>query len=212
MGLVDDIVKPSECFLGMCLPVTREAFLACLQEGSNTSYAKIRRQVLNFNPEALWELDHLPLVQLFMKKKEELEKLGVTVCVNFNTRDVPQIENFKVATIFAHHDDSISQVEMADGLQPVTTIMEHFPDAYDKILDLTLCRSIPLQTAIRTRFKKCLVVANKLEANPEFRLLCYSKAISYLQSADMSYVDAISKVRISIINSMPKKNEFPGHN
>jgi len=205
MTIVDKITKPQDCFLGMCLPVTKEDFFKSLETDSNKTYSKIRQRQLKYNRESLWEIDHFPLVRLFLEKKKELEKLGVKVCLNFSLADFKQIQNYDVATIFAHHDDKLNMVELFDGMQNVDIIIKSMPNDYDRILDMTMCRSISLQTAVTRHFKNCIIAANKMETNPEFRLLCYSKTISLLQSENINYIDAIARVRILLINSMKKK-------
>ncbi len=206
MAIVDEIIRPADCFFGMCLPLTKQDFFDSLDPGNNKTYSKIRqRQYAGYNREALWERDHEPLVRLFNNKKKELEELGVTFCLNFSLKDLAVLENYKASALFAHHDDELKKVELFDGMYDIDVIIKHIPAGFNRVLDFTLCESVPLQTAVKKVFRDCLAIANKLKTNPEFRLVCYSRAISFLQTENISYVDAIAKVRLLLINSIPIK-------
>jgi hypothetical protein len=205
MTIVDKIIKPENCFLGICLPVKKDDFISSLDPKCHKTYSKIREKKLGYNLETLWEEDHLPLVNLILEKKKELERLGVKVCLDFSLVDMDHVWSYDVITIFAHHDDKVRMIELFDKMYDVRDIISHVPLDKNKIIDLTMCRSIALQTAIKTHRPNCIVAANKMETNPEFRFLCYKKAIELLQSKDINYIDAIKEVRILLLHSIKKQ-------
>jgi hypothetical protein len=204
MGVVDDVIKPKDCVFCMCLPLTREEYFESLEESSDKTYSKIRQKQLRYNRQYLWEQDHLPLVNLFNAKRKELEELGVNVLVNFPARDLGCVNSYKAAAIFAHHDDDQKTVEFFDGMHSVSAMMNYIPKGYNRILDLTTCQSVTLQTSIKKNFPECVVVANKMNANPEFRLLCYTSAIKLLQTHEINYIDAIAEIRIQLLKKLKK--------
>src|SRR4051794_8985896 len=100
--IAEKITKPSSCFLGICLPLSKQDFINDLQETSLKSYAKTRRKILKFNPESLYHYDHEPLVNLIKDVRAKIENMGVFVKSNFTLADVKQIINYQVVAILGH--------------------------------------------------------------------------------------------------------------
>lgn len=202
--IADKPVKPGNCFLGICLPLSKQDYITSLDNDNNKSYAKIRRKLLQFNIDSLWEHDHLPLVHLINDIKLKLQRLGVTVKTDFSLSDIASIAHYEVAAILAHYDDVKDEIELFDNQYKSDIIIDRIPVDYNGIIDLTMCQSTRVQMQIKARIKNCLVVANKMNASPEFRLLCYYNTVSLLGKEDISYVDAITKIRVSLLKSINK--------
>ncbi|HVU57916.1 MAG TPA: hypothetical protein VHD83_22800 [Puia sp.] len=160
----------------------------------------MRKKQLAVNDKTLWDADYEPTVRLFEHELGLLRGMDVHCQKKFSLKDLTSIGDYSVTTIMAHHEEDQGLIELYDGRYDFPTFLDAIPSGYDKIFDLTLCRSTGLQMAIRRKFPDAVTVANKLDTNPEFRLICYRKAISLLQG-ELSYVDAIARVRLLLINS-----------
>jgi hypothetical protein len=203
--IADDHTRPTECLFGICLPLTKEEFQQRLSPAYPANFVQMRKQQLSFNDEALWDLDYGPTVRLFQHELGLLKELGVHCRGKFSLKDLSSLSQYSVATILAHHEEPAGLIELYDGRHDLNAFIAAMPPDYNGIFDLTMCRSAGLQMMIKRKFPQALVVANKLNTNPEFRLICYRKAISLLLESDISYIDAIAKVRLMLIKSPKNK-------
>lgn len=203
--IADDPTSPDQCLFGIALPLAKEEFFRRLDPSYPDNYVQLRKKQLSVNDETLWENDYAPTVHLFDAELNRLKEMGVHCQEQFSLKDLQRISGFRVTTLLAHHEEKDDLIELYDGRYTVDEFLTAMPAGFDGIIDLTLCRSISLQTAITRKFPNCLVVANKLDTGPEFRLICYRKTIGFLREGSMNYVDAITKVRLLLIKNDKKK-------
>lgn len=86
-------------------------------------------------------------------------------------------------------------VEFADGLAPIERVVSSIPEAFDGVLDLTVCNSTVLAEEVRRRCRRGLIVANAFPATLDIRMEFYNATIDLVQRHHVSYQDAIFGVR-----------------
>jgi hypothetical protein len=103
------------------------------------------------------------------------------------------INTAEVFILFSHWSDNC--IEFADGLRKVADVASIIPVNYDKILDLCVCRSEPLVSAVRGTRPHCLVryVAERAVI-PRDWLLFFMVLFRYLSDRRVSYIQALEVV------------------
>ncbi len=86
-------------------------------------------------------------------------------------------------------------VEFADGLVPLERVVSVVPQAFDGVLDLTVCNSPLLAEEVRRRCRRGLIIANASPATLDIRMECYDAAMDLVQRRQVKYQDAIFGVR-----------------
>jgi hypothetical protein len=192
--------------LAIALPLTKEDFLKDLHAESPKDYAKTRQRKYNWEEEALWEIDHLPMVNLMLQICDEVKKMGCKVILNFTIEDLASINDYDVVTIVSHWNNKVDAVEFYDGMFTTIDIVEKIPKDFMGIFDLTICHSTALQDAIKKYRPSSLVIANKNPAQLDFRLLFYKTIIKMIYHKDINYIDAVADLRIEFIKNQNKVN------
>ena len=186
--------------------MTENDFLDGLKADSPKDYAKSRLRKLDWQNEALWQLDHRPFVGFLQKKADEVARRGVVVCFNFKLADFSMVADYEVVTLVTHFDSQQNTVELADGMFTPHTIAAQLPADFTGIFDLTVCYSTHLQEAIKHVCPHCTVIANKSPTSFEFRLSFYKMTIEMLGRLNKNYVEAIGDLRLQLINDKNKSN------
>jgi len=197
-SIVDKIIKPDKCLLAIALPLTEVDFYNDLKGNAQKDYAKSRKRKLHFNDRALWEIDHMPIVNLIQSISKELKSYGLTVLNNFKFPDLALLAQYEVVTIVAHFLKKDKKVEFYDGLFSNSDVEHQIPTDFMGIIDLTICHSVELQNEIKFSGRKCIVIANEHAADLELRLILYYNLIKLLTKKDKSYIDAYSEIRITL--------------
>lgn len=96
-------VKPSDCALALCIPLTKEAFFADLDPAAPKDFVKSRAS--SFPGMAMaerWE-DYAPIVRTATRVRAELEPLGVTFVPHTTLADFGALlARYAVVTLVAH--------------------------------------------------------------------------------------------------------------
>lgn len=165
---------------------------------ANKDYVKARRKInSSLSIESLWKYDHLPLVTLLNDVIEEVSSKGVKVIKNFGLQDFLNLGPYSVFTLVAHWDNVQQKVELGDGLTSIPDILEHIPDTFKGIYDLTICQSTQLQDALKGKYKN-VVIANKKTTDAMFRLILYKHIIRLLEHSNKNYIEASTDLKLGL--------------
>ncbi|NRB50909.1 MAG: hypothetical protein HRU41_24785 [Saprospiraceae bacterium] len=185
--------------------MTKADFFRQLELDSPHDYAKSRARKYAWQDHALWEIDHLPMVNLLHKTAQELQDMNGHVLFNYQIGDLQQIEQFQVVTLIAHWKSQQQQVEFSNGLFGIEQILDHIPPTFSGIFDLSICNSTFLQDALKKHCPSSLVVANKHATSLDFRIILYKTLIKMLNLKEMNYIDAMADLRIDLIRASSKR-------
>lgn len=198
-SIFDAAFKPSDCFLGVALPLSKED-LEVHWDNTEADFIQHMKSSRSYtSPKDLWEVYQKPANSL-IKMMEEVSRLGVNVIKRLQSDDLAQVSS-RAITIFAHYSTGHNKAELSDGLISPDQLANCLPKDYTGVVDLTLCNSINLAEPIKRRFKSnALVISNKHPATLSIRIILYKYLIQYLHSHDISYVVAVPKIRKMILS------------
>jgi hypothetical protein len=89
-------------------------------------------------------------------------------------------------------------VEFANGLVPLERVVAAVPEAFDGVLDLTVCNSALLAEEVRRRCRRGLIIANAFPGTLDMRMEFYNAAIDLVERRHVCYQDAVFGVREAI--------------
>lgn len=87
-----------------------------------------------------------------------------------------------------------NRIEFFDRFHSIEEVVRAIPKNYDGLLDFTVCNSVLIANVIK-RQRRCIVLVNKKEANPDFRMVIYKGMIELLVKLDIDYMDAAAMIR-----------------
>lgn len=198
--MYEKITKPNDCLFAIAIPLKEKDFYSDLISGNNKDYVNNLKKTFNYDDKQLWEYVHKPITNFINDIMIELSNLGTKVIVDFKSSDIYQILPYKVFTLLAHSVKDGQKIELFDGIITCENFVELLPSNFKGIYDMTICKSIFLQTQIKEKCRN-IVIANKDSASIEFRLLFYKYLIKFLSLNNCNYLDAFTKLRIELIKS-----------
>jgi hypothetical protein len=105
-----------------------------------------------------------------------------------------------VVVLFAHcRRGEPDAVEFAGGLYAVADVANAIPPYFSGVLDFTVCYSLQLAAAIKTRASRSQLILNKRETALDQRLALLRQALRLLAGGGFSYPGAIAEVRLALI-------------
>lgn len=198
--------------MAIALPLTESEFFTSLSPESLKDYAKSRARHFGhgFSPRGLWEHDHKNLLHLIDDIVRRVRELGVNVKLGFGLADFddPNFLEAEVFTLVAHWVDEKQAVELSDGLHPVSKLVEHVPKNFRGAFDLTVCRSLALQDALKVCFPENIVVGNAEPAMLEIRLPLYLAVIEWITLRPMHFVSARVEITRKLLATDTKIHNF----
>ena len=105
-----------------------------------------------------------------------------------------------VLVLFAHcRPGRPDAVEFADGLVPAPEVARAVPPDFSGVIDFTVCYSLELYAAVKTRASHCQLVLNKGETALNERLAFLRQVLRLLAGGCYSYPAATAEVRLALI-------------
>lgn len=105
-----------------------------------------------------------------------------------------------VVVLFAHcRHGQPDAVEFAGGLVPAPQVARAVPPDFSGVLDFTVCHSLELAAAVKTRAPHCQLVLNKGETALDERLAILRQVLRLLGTGRFSYPAATAEVRLTLI-------------
>ena len=197
-----------KCLLGITIPQTQEAFYRDLRPDSPKDFAKsFSKKLSGCNENFIWNKYESDIVKLVKKVQSEVQKLGVTVILDFSLNHLKHLENYDVVTIIGHWISHCEKIELADGIYSTNEFIDVIPTNAGCMLDLTVCNSTILADEIKKHFRKIIVFGFEAPISIETNLLIYKYIIQVMYNDEkLNYLDAFSLVKTQIINNT--KNLF----
>jgi hypothetical protein len=96
-------------------------------------------------------------------------------------------------------------LEMADRLCTTWEFIDAVPDAFDGVLDLTVCNSLPLAEALRRRRSRCNAVCVTSLATADVRLVIYRHVIRSLARSPEPFEDILIRAHLSLIREIRRR-------
>lgn len=189
------IVKPASCALAFGIPTTQEGFLrAC--ENPHADFAKCFL--------GGWAQYHAQFVVDVEVVEPVLRKWGVTILHDASLADFARIVagSFDVVILFSHWKDDA--VELCDGLETISTLLDAVPPAFAGILDLCVCHPLALVTQLHLHRPACIVKYLPTEAAPHYWMYFYRTLFSQLRNRDLTYLTAIEEVACAFLDAAVK--------
>jgi len=100
----------------------------------------------------------------------------------------------EIEQVFPHAISPAPVVEFDDTIHTVPDLIRAIPEAFNGLLDLSVCNSVIPAAAIRLVRPNCLLAANRRPAQLKARMYLYGLQISLLNKRSLSFVEAISQV------------------
>jgi len=181
------IVKPEDCVFTFGIPTSLEAFEAA-RAHPNKEFARLfgendRVARAKYEYEVLRYIDRvLPVYQALgvrIVRKLELAHFGRLLHAGS-----------KVLILCSHWNDEA--VEFYDGFADTASIMSQFPEHFQGVTDLCVCRSRSLAYAIKKQYPHALIRYANKPAAPYIWLPFYIDIFRYLKVQDVSYPEAVS--------------------
>lgn len=85
-------------------------------------------------------------------------------------------------------------VELYDGLHTLSELIESIPQAFDGVLDLSICHSAFAFETIKQQRPECLMVVNRFPATLEFRMVRYKLLVELLAETPRPFIPLAAKV------------------
>lgn len=94
-----------------------------------------------------------------------------------------------------------NRLELFDGLHSIAEIVEHVPEPYARILDLTSCNSLILGEGIKRLRRDCLVLTNEGPSRLDFRVLFFRGVMEELHREKAPYIETVLRLRKQLIKT-----------
>ena len=193
---------PSGCALCIALPQTRYDFCRDAQAKNKDFVRSWMSHFGAISTEFAWQ-EYKRYADLVSDVSQEAAKAGVTVKLQATLADwVSFLPRFRVVSLIAHctgpnHGDP---VEFADGLYHPEEIVAAMPSGYAGMVDLTVCFSLHLARYIKHSFPHCTAIANKHQAQLDYRIAIYRQTLRLLKTGNYAFVDAMKEVQLAILS------------
>jgi hypothetical protein len=192
---------PAQCALAIALPLSETEFFADASRAAKDFVPRWLEQHQGWDPRRVWQR-YEPYARFALHVAAQTREAGVLVRLRASLADWAGLlrERHAVA-LFAHlcGEAGNVRVEFADGLHPMDELLAAIPADHGGTLDLTVCNSLELVRAIKTRCPRCTVISNKREARLDYRLAIYRQAVQLLATRRFSYVDALAEVQLAVL-------------
>ena len=98
-------------------------------------------------------------------------------------------------------------LELADRLCTAWEFIDRVPDAFDGVLDLTVCNSLILAEAVHRKRPRCTALSNVKPATIDTRLVIYRHVIRALSHTAEPFEDVMARAHISLLRQIRRMNE-----
>ena len=187
-------MRPSDCALLVAVPLQRSEFLADLAAGTDFLAHFVAAQQSR-DIDVLWAT-YDASAAIAAASVERARRRGVNVKRRAVLADFARcLNDFEVVTLVAHWRAGGLAVEFADGLAPIERVVASVPQAFDGVLDLTICNARGLAEEIRRRCPRGQVIDNPFPATLDIGLEFYNATMDLVQRRQIPYQDAIVGVR-----------------
>lgn len=92
-------------------------------------------------------------------------------------------------------------LELCDDLHTARDLVDMIPDAYDGVLDLSVCNSVALGESIKRWRRSCLVIENAYLARIDLRLARYALAMTMLARRPGLYTDTLRELSLELMKA-----------
>ena len=187
-------MRPTDCALLVAVPLQRSEFLADLAAGTDF-LAHFLASQKSRDVDVLWAT-YDASAAIAAASAERARRRGVTVLRRAVLADFARcLNDFQVTTLVAHWRAGGLAVEFADGLAPIDRIVASVPQAFDGVLDLTICNARLLAQEMRRRCPRAQIIDNPFPATLDIGLEFYNATMDLVSRREMRYQDAILGVR-----------------
>lgn len=198
-----DCDRPTDCSLCLCIPLTRDDFLAAAANEPGQGFVRgWVEQAWEAPPETLWER-YSPIAAYAGELAAEAESAKVRVFRNATFQDFLTClaGERRVTTLIAHWYGN--GVQFSRDFVPATELVGHIPPGFTGTLDLTACYSaVRLLDRIKKQAPRATVIAVKREALPSVRLAIYRQTLKLLQQRRYTFAEAMRQVHLTALERL----------
>lgn len=174
------IIKPQDCVVAICIPVTFEAYTS----------AQIYPENRDFVPNCFgsWLEYRYHIINSTSKVLPEIEKLGVSVIKDVtisNFADLLTKNAYSIVMLIAHWKDDA--IEFADGLENISEIVNIVPPSFEGILDLCICHPTNLAMKLREVRPNCRVRFTNAKSTLTLWLYYFLALFKKLELEEITY-------------------------
>jgi hypothetical protein len=169
-----EIVRPSDCTLAVCLPTSRERFMKARADVENRDF--VLHHCATWEKYNHYVMSHLSIVL------PELIRMGVCVQLDVTHCDFSRLlssARSRVIILFAHYVEGAA--EFADGLHSDEAVTLAVPCEFDGLLDLCVCHPKLLVQRLRDERPRCLVKFTNRPARTSFWIHLYRVLFAILE-------------------------------
>jgi hypothetical protein len=200
-------MSPRDCALAFTFPITRERFFRDLEPGSGKDFVRswVARKK-GFSNEAAW-MQYEKYARYAQAVAEKALAAGVLVALDVTLADwAGLVRQRRVMSLFAHwhpptgENEADGKIEFSDSSVILPRIIDQIPEGYSGILDLAVCNSIVMGTAIKQKRPRCTVILNRHDTRMDIRLVLYRQALRALEQTGQDLTDVLANIHLSVLS------------
>lgn len=195
--------SPSDCALGVALPLTEDEFFSDL-EAPDRDFARgyaARHSALNRR--ALWRTYAKECSARLVEGIRRVEALGVTVERHLTSASLTSlVPGHEVVALLAHHVEegpSAGSIELRDGLHRPLALAHSIPAGFAGLVHLMACESMSPGDEIKLQHPESIVMSSYDELDAKIAILRYEELILRLHEKTQDYAEVLVDIDCQLL-------------